>query len=178
MAMSPNTANIYITAKDETKAALKSITDNFTGLSSKLTGLISITAVVGASFASLKKYADLMDFEKFGIGTDKALIFADTLKLAGMEMAAVDKAFTELTVNVEKGIRDEKIQKTFSELGIGIEKLKNAPIGDIYDEVFKKLGQIEDKAKGLALSKEIFGKMGLRFLMPRKMVNYRNIKST
>lgn len=162
MAMTPNTGNIYITAKDETKAALKSISQGIAGVISPLTALVSVSAVVAASFQSLKKYADLMDFEKFGIGTDKALVFVDTLKLAGMEMAAVDKAFTELTVNVEKGIRDEKVKKTFSELGIGIEKLKNMPIGDIYDEVFKKLGEIEDKAKGLALAKEVFGKNGAK----------------
>lgn len=162
MAMTPNTANVYITAKDETKAALKSISAGFSGLAGQLSIVGAVMGTVAASFSSLKKYADLMDFEKFGVGTDKALVFVDTLKLAGMEMAAVDKAFTELTVNVEKGINDEKVRKTFSELGVGIEKLKNMPIGDIYDEVFKKLGEIEDKAKGLALAKEVFGKNGAK----------------
>lgn len=161
MAMNTNTANIYITATDKTKQALSSISGNLKMLSGAITGIVSLAGGLTVVNASLQKFADLNDFENFGVGVDTALKYIDTLKLSGMETDNVRKAFEDLSVSVTKGINDDKLKGTFQALGVSAKDLKEARIDEIFDKIFNSISKTEDKAQAIARVKEIFGKNGL-----------------
>ncbi len=109
---------------------------------------------------SIGKTADVI-----GISTDALQEYRFAAGQAGVETAALDKAFKFATKSI-----GELRTRTDSEL---ITSLKNydlqllsniktsASVEDALDLVFKKMGQVEDATKRAAIAKAIFGRTGM-----------------
>jgi len=162
--MNTNTANIYITATDKTKSAFASLNAGLGSVITKLAGLAAAAGGIALINTSLQKFADLNDFSNFDIGTDKALLYIDTLKLAGMEIGEVKKTFEELSIKVSEGVTNQDTANLFKQLGVDAKSLKNEKIEVIFDKIRDSLSKTEDKAKSLELAKKILGKNAIKIL--------------
>lgn len=164
MVMKTNTANIYISAKDETKQALGSITSNIRGVVGVLGTLAAAAGGISAVNTSLQKFASLSTFQEFGLAAEEALGYVDALQLAGMSQDQVAKSFSDLSTKIQDGLNDEEIQKTFERMGVSLDDLKNKSEADIFKTVLDTLSKAENKVQALADAKAIFGKQGLVLL--------------
>lgn len=169
MAMNTNTANIYIKANDNTKAAFDTISGRLKGLAAIATaataGLVILTKTVQSVGDSFQKFADLNDIaDNFDVSVEKALGFTDAMTLVGMSAEDTKKSFSDLSTNITKAFSDEKLRTTFNQLGVTLKDLRTGNVGDIFEKILNSTAQTADKAKQLTLLKDVFGKQGLKIL--------------
>jgi len=162
MAMNTNTANIYITASDKTKAAFSSITGGLKGIAGFATAAVAAIGGIALATESLKKYADLNDFENFNIGTSKALGYVDALKLAGMEQSLLTKSLSDLSTKMDGALDNKELLNTFQELGVSLDDIKKGDVSVVFDKILNSAAKTSDKIRDLANMKELFGKNGLQ----------------
>ena len=164
MAMNTNTANIYITATDKTKNALSSISGSLKGVGTAIASVVAVAGGLTLVNESLKKFADLNDLGLFGLSTDKALAYVDSLKLAGLEQGNIVKSFEDLSKSMANAFNDEKLASTFNKLGISLQDIKKEKPEVIFEKISQSLGSMEDRTKAIALASQIFGKNGLKIV--------------
>lgn len=162
--MRNNTANIYVSAKDDTKKAFDSINNNLDALRNTLTRVVpaamAFDMLKDKIGAVIDKFSDLQDFDNFGVAVDDAKRFVDVLGMSGASVDQVKKSFSDLTSKINESFDNEKTARYFRELEISTDDLRNKPVAEIYDKALVSLGKMEDKTKALVISKELWGKNG------------------
>lgn len=165
MTMNTNTANIYITATDNTKQALSSISGKLRMLGGVIASVVAIASGLTLVNESLKKFADLSNFDKFDIGADKALQYVDSLKVVGLEAENINDILAELSIKITEALTDDDdLSNIFKEIGIDAKSLKNENIPEIFDKVLENIGKIDDKAKQVKIMDELFSDDGVKLL--------------
>ena len=163
--MNTNTANIFITATDQTRQAMSSISGSLTKLGGVIAGVVATAGGLSLINDSLEKFASLQDFgDNFDIGADKALAYIDALGLAGIEQGELIKTFTSLSDKIQDGLVNADTANLFKQLGVDAKDLKNEKVDVIFDKIRESLGNVEDKTKAVALAKKMFGNEGAKIL--------------
>ena len=169
--------NININAKDNASTTISKVKTNLAGLSTVATttqknviglgsafnGLKTVVAglAIGSVTAGAFRLADgMVDVANAtNLSTQSILGFSQAVALNGGDLQSAQNSlvkFTQTLGDARDGVASA--QKTFADIGVSIEDLRNLSEQDILRQTVRGLGNINDAAKRSAQSVDIFGR--------------------
>jgi hypothetical protein len=161
---------------DEANKQGKRSENAFSGLVKSFGGIRGIisklaTAVGAVGFTSLSK--DAIDYaDSVGKAAQKTGATAETLSVlrvgastADVEVEVLDKALIKLAVSMEELRQGTESQtKAFAQLGLKAEDLEKLDTGQVFVEIAKRLGGVQDGYRKTAIATDLFGKSGAQLI--------------
>lgn len=146
-------------AMNQVSAQFKSAADAV-GLIGRAFAVLGGLGYMKSLFDAADAAADLGD--AFGIATSEVYAYQDALLAAGGKAEGVDKSFQKLSQNITEAFEgSDAARKSFNDLGITLESIRSANVGEVFDVVAKALARIEDPAKRNAMAMELLGKSAI-----------------
>lgn len=163
-------------ALKKAESRMQSAGEKLSGIGSKLTkGLTVPIAAVGTALGGLIKQTSAYGAEvaesaaKTGMSAESYQELKFAMEEAGLSSDRVDRALGRLNQRMGKAeAGSKKYQDAFNELGVswkdGSGQMRDTD--DVFRDVIKNLGEMEDSSKQAALAGEIFGTNMGRQLLP------------
>ncbi len=161
-------ARYNITAKDKTKAALKSARAGVNKLGKNLAkvgvvGGVALGLIVKSSLAAGDELAKTAD--KLGLTTEALSGLRHAASLTGVQQKAFDKGLQ----NMVRTLRDANnglmtYKRSYSELGVDTKKLEALSPDKQFMEIAEALSNVEDNTRRVGIAYDLFGAKGTGLL--------------
>jgi lambda family phage tail tape measure protein len=151
------------TAFNGVKAGLTGITSSVDAVTSKFSGLAKAIASIGmtALIAGMLKSADALDDMAVSLGVN-ATRFQEMGLAAAQSGSDIDKLgnmMTKLEQNTQAALDgNDKMQASFEKIGISAQDIKTQAPDQLFYNISKALGSIQDPAERTAASMDLLGK--------------------
>lgn len=171
-----NTAQLIITAKDETQQAIRSVTHALGALESKAVALgplfaaasaaLSFAAFRGAIDGAISFAAKLDDMAaSTGATVENLSALAGVAKISGTDLSLVEGGLTKLAKALHSTDEESKgAGKALAAIGLDIGKLRTEDTAEAMLDVAKALAQFENGSGKTAVAVALLGKNGAALL--------------
>ncbi|MCB0385068.1 MAG: hypothetical protein KDD43_06725 [Bdellovibrionales bacterium] len=159
------TSGVANTVKN-TEVRMNKFRDSVTKAIGAIGGIYAIKSLAGFSKEMISLADDISKTsERVGVSTDALQEWQYVAGLAGVDTGTLSRAFLDLQKNQGMAVQGSKeLRKSFAEVGVSLDDLKNLGPEEIFEKVSVGLGNLDNNAKRVAIANKTMAESGRQLI--------------